>query len=230
MHLTTGFYTVRIITALALLLFIQCHNRSSCEIHIDQPFYPLHQPSYARFFGHDMIRNRVEKSFVAQGVYTAPDTAYVDTPTLRLFDDKVGLKYVSLMAQLDAEDGDLVEVKGKVYQKEISIKETNFIQKKEILIPDEVRIIQKSSDLKKSVQNEYQNMKVMLQKKITPEGSRLVLQDTPRWYVVWSESDGSFIVSTRQTDLMYQAEIDFVFDGETYILKEVYAVEWFKGE
>ena len=193
-------------------------------------FYSMDQPSYARFFGKDIIRNMAGEKFALQGIYTVPDSALIDAPMLRLYENGVGLKYVPLHTELGADDGDLVDVKGTVVQKEMFMKGTDRMQKEDMLVPEEVRIIRKSSQLKTSTQKRYHQMKESLQQKLTPQESHLRLQDAPRWFVVWSESDGSFIVSTRQTDFMYQAEIDFVFHGKAFILKEIYAVEWFKGE
>ena len=102
--------------------------------------------------------------------------------------------------------------------------------KEELLKPDRYDIVYPSHTLKPIVQKEYVRIKEDLQEQITPNNSQLILSGTPRWFVVSSEEDDRFIVSTRFTDLMYQAEIDFVFHGSEQKLTDVYAIEWFKGE
>ena len=199
-------------------------------MHIGRPFYSLDQPSYARFYGHDRIRNMAVESYSIQGIYTAPDSVFIDAPMLRLFDDRIGLQCVPLLTELEPGDGDLVEVQGSIMLKEIPMKGTGHVRRENVLMPEEVRIIRTSSELKKTAQETYLGMRESLQQQITPKESHLVLRESPKWFVVWSKSDDSFIVSTRQIDLMYQAEIDFVFDGPSGKLRDVYAVEWFKGE
>ena len=45
-----------------------------------------------------------------------------------------------------------------------------------------------------------------------------------------SKSDDRYIASARFSDLMYETEVDIVFDGAEFSIRDVYAVEWFKGE
>ena len=216
-----------------VLLFVcclQCQQQRSYQLHMGQPFYSLDQPSYARFLGMDILRNQSETNSLVKGIYTSPDSSFIQRPMLRFYEKGTGLKYALLSKELDAHDGDLVEVRGEIREREFLMENIRATRKESILEPDDVCIVSQSSRLRATVQHEYHLIKEMLQKRITPERSRLILPDKPRWYIVWSVSDGLYIISTRAVDLMYQAEIDFVWDAETKILKDVYAVEWFKGE
>jgi hypothetical protein len=220
----------RIILAVVSLFFLLCHKNRSYEVHIGQPFYPWNQPSYARFLGSDVLRNQSEGDCRLQGIYTKPDADLIPQPMLRYFVAGVGLHYALLSTELDAEDGDLVEVEGRVVQREIAMEKIQRVRKEEVLSPESVRIVRRSSQLKGMIQNEYQRIRNRLQQEMTPEGSRLILPDKPRWTIVWQQKDDAYIIGTRFADVMYQAEIDFIWSGEREVLKEVYAVEWFKGE
>ena len=143
---------------------------------------------------------------------------------------KQAMKYAPLLTELNVEDGDAVEITGLVVQRETSFHGTDRKHKEEMLSPEEVTLLHRSSKLKHLAQQEYVKIRPELQNKITPKGSVLNLPEVPRWWVVWSKTDGHFIVSARFSDLMYQGELDFVYDGQTQALKEIYGVEWFKGE
>ena len=227
---THGLAGIGLITVFAFSVPLVCGCGPSYEVHIGWPFYSLDLPSYARFYGDNVLRNRAGRGGAVRGVYTLADSVFIPFPVVRFFDQEAGLHYAPLLTELSVEDGDLVEVKGRVVQMKIPVKGSDWTQVEDVLAPEEVSLLSTSSELKKTAQREYLAIRDELQKKITPKGSRLVLPTHPRWFVVWSETDGSFIVSTRCSDLMYQAEIDLVFDGPSNTLVEVYAVEWFKGE
>lgn len=213
-----------------IVLVTHCQRNHSYHIHLGQPFYALDQLSYARFLGTDVLRNQRGEVYRMKGIYTKPDSAMISDPLLRVYEHGVGLKYALLSTELEAEDGDLVEVGGRIIHREIRMEKIQTVQKKEMLEPEDIQIVNQSSRLKDVTQREYLKLKDMVQEQIAPERSRLILPHQPRWYIVWSESDQSYIISARITDLMYQAEIDFVWSEALDAFKAVYAVEWFKGE
>ena len=213
-----------------LLFTLHCHKDRNFTLHIGQSFYALEQLSYERFYGQYILRSKKGESMRVKGIYTVADSVFLDFPMLRYYTAGSGLQYALLDTGLNVHDGDLIEVEGTVVRKMIRLKGTKVTYKEELLKPETFRTVTPSHTLKSIVQKEYLAMKDDLQKEITPEDSQLILSEKPRWFVVWSETDGNFIVSTRFLDLMYQAEIDFVFRGFKKRFTDVYAVEWFKGE
>ncbi|UCE18383.1 MAG: hypothetical protein JSV84_16245 [Gemmatimonadota bacterium] len=216
---------------IALLSFsLHCGSDPSYTMDIGRSFYPLDQLSYERFFGQDLLRNKAGETIRLRGIYTIADSVFIDFPMLRLYTAGSGLHYALIDTGLNAQDGDLVEVEGTVVRKTIRLKGTKVTYKEELLSSDAFRILHPSHKIKSRVQREYSKIRDELQERITPEGSNLILSENPRWFVVWSETDDMYIVSGRFIDLMYQAEVDFVFCGSKQTLTDVYAVEWFKGE
>ncbi len=215
---------------LVWVLSLQCQANRSYHLHIGEPFYPSGQLSYMRFLGEDAVPDTIGSVFRLRGIYTMPDTVSIRSPLLRFFDERSGLRHALLLTELDVEDGDLVEVSGTVWKQDVTQHGAASVLGTKALSCEEVHLLQPSSRLKAIAQEEYLRIRRTLQKAMTLEGSHLILPEGPRWFVVWSKTDESFIVSFRQADLMYQAEIDCIIDGTTEIITHVYAFEWFKGE
>lgn len=60
--------------------------------------------------------------------------------------------------------------------------------------------------------------------------SKLELTDTPHWSVLLNEDEGHVIVSNNQADLMWEWDLDFVYDLDSENLLKIYSHQWFKGE
>jgi hypothetical protein len=222
---------IRVLCVAVPCLVAACQNKGGYEVHIGQPFYAFNQLFSARVLGTDLLRNRPSGEAVRlSGIYTAPDSGLIPDPMIRMNREDVGLQYVILSRELDVEDGDLIEVAGRIVQTDESIPGREGIRSREVLVPEGLQIIHRSSRLKQVVQNEYSKIRPRLQEQITPEGSHLTLPEKPRWYIVWAEAEGVYIISARARDLMYEAEIDVVMAGPTNRIRDIYAVEWFKGE
>ena len=209
---------------------VQCGHDQKYTLHIGQSFYPLDQLSHERFYGRDVLRDEIGKTVHLQGIYTLADSVFIDFPMLRFHTAEEGLFYALLDTALDALDGDFVEIAGTVDRRMIRLKGTKMSYKEELLRPDTYRTVRPSHTVKRIAQNEYLKIRGELQEKITPEGSNLILAEEPRWFLVWSKTDDRYIASARFSDLMYEADIDFVFTGTELKITDVYAVEWFKGE
>lgn len=215
--------------AVPLVLFA-CRNQSGYRMHIGQPFYPFSRPSSARILGTDLLRNRPDEPIRMRGIYTAPDSGLIAEPMIRTYREVPGLCYAILSASLDVPDGDLIEVQGQIVQREGPAPGGHRMVSRAVLEPEDVAVLHCSSELKQVVQAEYSKLRPWLQEQMTPQGSRLLLPEQPRWYIVRAEADSTYIISARAGDLMYEAEIDVVLAGPAGGIKDIYAVEWFKGE
>lgn len=209
---------------------LRCPASRGYHLHIGEPFFSLDQPSYRRSLGEHALPDTTGGSLRLHGIYTEPDASSRRGPLLRFYEEGSGLRYVRLLTVLEAEDGDLIEVLGTVQEAEAARNGSGSPVRQRVLVPQAVRLLRASSRLKHVAQEEYVKIRQTLQESITPQGSRLLLPQAPGWSVVWSKTDGSFIVGFRHADSMYQAEVDCIIRGETEMITHIHAVEWFKGE
>jgi len=174
-----------------------------------------------RVFTHRPLEKlEVGSHYQIRGIYSEQSVSFYDE----------GLWCVPLVRRLRVKEGTLIEVRGEITGCEVPYKTLKKTQIYKCLNPISYRIIFDTEKLKAKVQKEYRKIKESLQSKITLRYSQLQLPPDPKWTVIWCRDSGDFVISARTSDLMYAAEVDFVFDGERKQLKEVYASEWFKGE
>jgi hypothetical protein len=165
-----------------------------------------------------------------QGVYGAERVGDRDLPVLRQFDPAKGKQLIWLADSLPVVKRSWVRIKGTLSTKQISLSPKFEPIKLSAL---NVEICDNLADLNPLVpkaEQEYSAIRNRLQASITPARSKLQLPEHPHWQLAVDPESNRAIVSMNVNDLMYEAEIDFVYDIAAEKLLSVYAVESFKGE
>ena len=135
-----------------------------------------------------------------------------------------------MIKKLDLQTDVLLKIEGKVTsvaQKYPIIKQVSYNKHLTVTSYEELHSLK---HIKNTVNQEYKKIRVNLQTKITPEGSKLQLTDKPDCIIWYHEPEQKFIFATHQYDLMYAADIEFAVDISTEKITDVFARELFKGE
>lgn len=210
---------MRIRSPVLILLVVSCISPSKYNLFTGRTFFSTR--GLKRAFTHKPLEKlEVGTHYQIRGIYANQGVAFYDK----------GLWCVPLVRGLKIKEGTLIEVRGEITRCEVTYKTLERTQIYNCLNPISYRIVFDTEKLKAKAQEEYCKIKESLQSKITPRYSQLELPSYPNWEVIWCRESGDFVIRARTSDLMYAAEVDFVFDGERKQLKEVYANQWFKGE
>ncbi len=164
------------------------------------------------------------------GVYENQNMYLNKFPVLNQFNQTTGLTQIYLSEILNQQNKTLIKVNGKFVRQILT--NPNIKQPGSLLIFG-VTGSEKIADLQAVealVSKEYQKIRTDLQKKITPAESKLKLKPDLRWQWYFDETTNRLLTVSRQNDLMYVAEIEFLIAGDTQKIKALYAREYFKGE
>ena len=125
--------------------------------------------------------------------------------------------------------GDFVRVSGIVTDSVVSLG-YSYTKSVNILKVQDYSIEQDTHKLLNYARIDYQTAKVQLKKQAAPAESKLVWPNEPEWQLFIDEQRSNGVLYFSTADLMYAADINFVYDLKSYNLVQVYAQEWFKGE
>ena len=218
-----------IVVVVAVAMIVSCTGSGRYKLILGRSFFP---PEAVGGIRDRNLLGTVElgERFRIQGVYSLDWTISPTTAAVSYLEDDGGRANVNLADSLAVTEGTVVEVWGKVIKREVHFKGIGELLTRKYLQPEGCKIIFDTATIREEAQREYVKIRQSLQEKITLEGSKLELSLRPRWQVEWFPDDERFVFSSRSYDLMFVAKVDFVFEGSTPKLRQVYAVEWFKGE
>ena len=217
------------ITILLLGIFIFLSCRQSYKIILGKTFFSENVRQGIR--QHSMLDGMAPQSdFFISGVYWQKRIGKENLPTVFHFDRENGIRYAVLAESLAVQKGAWLQLQGRLSNRLL----TFGVRGASMSINElEVEHFEISSDLTPFIemaQKEYHEIRNRLQDSIRLEDSRLTLPADPDWQVFVDEAHEEIIVTMLKSDLMYVAEVDFVFDRKQSKLISVYAHEWFKGE
>lgn len=210
----------------AVMIALCCFSctSQSYRAHIDQSFF-----STAPVLEGSLIADVTPESyFETTGIYCDSSVFLDEYAVVRVYDQ--GRRYIPLSTKLSCPDGMLINIKGKVIQraKLYAAVKDSFIYHQ--LAPISFEIVFNSRWVLRAVSDEYQRIREKLQRDIAIEGSKLQLSPHPGWTIWYDRENERFIFHSHQADLMYAADIEFIFDIRTRKIRDVYARQWFKGE
>ncbi len=165
-----------------------------------------------------------------EGVFGETEIGGQRLPVIWRLDPAVSRNYVALAESTPVEQGSWMKAKGRFFIKQFAMGQRHAKFSLRLLKVEEWQTLANLNPLRKRTQQEYSKIRSRLQAAITPAKSKLHLPQRPDWQLTVDGSAGNAIVSMRTNDLMYEAEIAFVFRITKSKLLSVYAVERFKGE
>jgi len=219
---------IYIITIIIFLIFLSCSTQIY-QLHIGKSHVPV--ISKNSFRGETIFSaTELDSSLEITGIYCETNLFLDKYPIVRIFDKTAGLTFIPLTEKLKCNEGDLIKIKGKIFNLPVQypyIKKVTFYKH---LSAISYELISDTQQLQNKVTQEYQKIRSKLQNKITPKESKLQLKNNPKWRIWYKKSEGLFIFATHQYDLMYATDIEFIVDANSNKIIDVYAREWFKGE
>jgi|GEM_PF-2607696 len=165
-----------------------------------------------------------------EGVFGETQIGQQKLPVIWRFDPVVIRNYVVLAESLSVETGTLVKAKGAFATKQFAIGHRDATFPLRLLRVEAWQKLANLNPLWDKAQQEYDRIRNRLQAAITPAESKLRLPEKPSWQLTVNAPAGHAIVRMQTNDLMYEAEVAFVFQITESKLLSVYAVERFKGE
>jgi hypothetical protein len=219
-----------IVAVLALqILGLSCFGSGGYQLNIDDTYFTPHRSPAMAGWGEDLSRQAEESAELQfQGIYAQEPHGRIGL--VRQFDRRKGFSHVILTGALPVEEGTLVQVRGTVVSQKQEDKGFRINGKTKRLRAEDYQILYDTRPFRDQAQREYRKIRGKLQKQIALPGSRLQLSPEPGWRVDWCPSERTFVVAAHSYDLMYAAEVQFIFTKEDGRLKSVYLQEWFKGE
>jgi hypothetical protein len=218
-----------ILTAIVLSQLIACLGGGGYNLVIGKSCYAPRMPSPMAGWGENVPYHMEQgERLKYQGSYA--EDPYGRVGMVRQFDRRTGWSYTTLDKPLPVDQGTLVEVQGTIAARE---RQSNGVGRNILvnrLKVEKHRIICETHSLQEQARNEYHSIRGKLQEKISLPGSRLRLSDDPDWRVDWLMGEDTIVVAAHVYDLMYAAEVQFLFYQEDQKLQAVYFYEWFKGE
>jgi len=218
---------VTIIFLLAYLALTSC--RQSYQIVFGETYFSTFCKSGNHL--HSMTSGLKQHSqFSVSGVYSQKQFSKKYLPAVINFDKDNGIGYTVLAKSLTVKRGTWVRVEGSISDTLLSFGVTGTNMLSSVLRVNDFAQLGDFSPILCTTQKEYDKIRQKLQASITPKESKLILPSNPEWQLLVDEESVQVIVYMVTNDLMYTAEVDFVFDINEIKLITVYANEWFKGE
>ncbi len=210
----------------AIMIALCCFSctSQSYRLHIGQSFFSTSPVAEGSLIA-DVTP---ESYFETTGIYCDSSVFLDEYAVVRVYEQ--GRRYFPLSTKLSCPDGMLIKIKGKVIHRSISYAAVRDSFQFHQLAPIAFEILFNSRWVVKAVSDEYRRIREKLQRDIAIEGSKLLLSPDPRWAIWYDRENDRFIFHSHQSDLMYAADIEFIFDIGTRKIKDVYARQWFKGE
>jgi len=171
-----------------------------------------------------------DSTITLNGIYSNTNLFLDKYPVIRGFNEESGFFSIPLTENINSQPDVLLKIKGKITSLPQKYPMINKVSYHKHLSVISYEIINEIKNVKKVVNQEYQEIRENLQEKITLQGSKLQLSKMPGWHIWYKEDEQKFIFAFHQFDLMYAADIQFVVDAATKTITDVFAREWFKGE
>ena len=206
----------------AVMIFCQVPT-----IFSEQTYFDKHQIDV--YPQNSLANLSAETQLSQKGVFQYHFYAIKDMPALLFLNEKNQLYYLLLSDSISAKIGDYVRVSGSLQPRQLS-RGTLYSHEAKTLNVSTVELLAPSNLILQDAKLEYSKRQKQLQEKIAVEGSKLKLPEQPEWVLVLDESRSNMIVYFTTADLMYAAEIDFVYNVKDGKLFEIYGKQWFKGE
>ena len=169
-------------------------------------------------------------SIDVEGVFGETEIGRRKLPVIWRSDPTVGRNYIILAESLSVEKGSWVKARGTFSTQQFALGRRDATLPLKMLRVEEWQMLANLNPLRDKTQQEYKKIRNRLQTSITPAGSKLRLPEHPDWQLTVDGEAGNAIVSMQINDLMYEAELSFVFRIAESKLLSVYAVERFKVE
>lgn len=211
----------KILFSIFLLLNCQAH---SYRLHYGKSYFNSNSPIF--FNNNANEKSRVEIS----GVFFDKNLLSDKYPLLLKFNQADGLIEIPLNQKLNYENNTIIKLSGRFIdqsEKYPNIREPIISS---IFAVEESIQISGTEFFQKNVAKEYEKIMAKLQKKITPKESKLKLKPNSDWKFYFDETTNKLLAVSRQYDLMYAAEIEFLIDTKTQKIIDIFAYEYFKGE
>ncbi|MFC1683652.1 hypothetical protein ACFL0G_05560 [Candidatus Zixiibacteriota bacterium] len=208
------------------LLTLACRDY---DIIAGRSCFAPHPPPSLYGWGQNLPESMMEgRELRFQGVYA--QEPYGRLGMIRRFDSQAGWSHVTLTGALETEQGSLVEVRGSVIAEKIALRGTGRTLTVNKLSVQDQQILCDTAPLHALARREYAKTRDTFQEMIASPGSRLNLAADPNWRVDWIGDQGAFVVTAHSYDLMYAAEVQFLFSENQKRIQTVYFYDWFKGE
>jgi hypothetical protein len=205
---------------------LQCRGY---DLIIDQSAYRPHRTPTMSSWGQNVPYYMKEGDPLEyRGTYAVDP--YSKMGLVRRFDRREGWSYVILSDPLPLEEGTMVSVAGRIVTVERPITGTGRTSRSKLLMAEDYQILHDTGPMLKKARDEYARIRGKLQDNISLPGSKLVLSEQPQWRVDWLKGEDALVVAAHCFDLMYAAEVQFLFSLKDERLQKVYFIEWFKGE
>lgn len=211
------------------ILALSCFGGGRYQLNLDDTYFTPHRSPTMSGWGENISRQAEEGTDLQfQGIYAQEPHGRIGL--VRQFDRRRGFSHITLAGALPVEEGTLIQVRGTVVsqnREDIGFRTNGKVKR---LRADDYQILYDTKPFRDTAQREYRKIRGKLQKQIALPGSRLQLSPEPNWRVDWCPGEKTFVVAAHSYDLMYAAEVQFIFNQEHEQLKSVYFQEWFKGE
>lgn len=162
------------------------------------------------------------------GMYTLYKSGLIAVPALSIFQDST-LNYVFLKDSIDAEYGDYVTMWGKIDENKMRF--VRGVDKQvRVILADSFHVIKSTHHLLNLVNSYYLLNRKTLHQTVKNEQSKLEFPLSPEWNFFMDINNQQCVFFIAFADLMYAADLAFVYDLKSSQLKEIFVNEWFKGE
>ena len=215
---------------LALLAVLpSCLGVGGYDLVVGEGCYaPHHPPAMAGWGGNLPYYMETGEDLEYQGTYAVEPNGQAGL--VRQFDRQRGWSYVTLGGVLPVDEGTLLEIQGRVVSHQVAGRSAGSVRTVKQVQADSHRVICNTGPFQERAGREYRMIRGKLQDAISLPGSKLQLGAEPEWRVDWLRGEETIVVAGHFYDLMYAAEVQFLFTIKDQKLKTVYFQEWFKGE
>lgn len=164
-----------------------------------------------------------------EGVFWPHFYAVEKQPALLWINSQDRAQFVLLADSLAVPFGDYVRLSGVVTNATMPLSHT-YKQRVNVLRSETVEILRDTHTFLSKAQQDYDQSRAMLKIKVAAAGSKLAWPEKPAWQLLVDKKRSTMIVYFSTADLMYAADVNFIYDLQSGTLARVYAGEWFKGE
>jgi hypothetical protein len=208
------------------LIFTACHHY---DLVIGRSVYEPHRSPSLTGWGRNVPNDMKEgERLTFRGIYV-PDR-HSQTGLIRRFDRVQGWSYVILAETMPAEEGALVAVDGRIITVERPFTGLKRTSRSNRLQVEEYEVLCDTGPMRQEARREYARIRDRLQEEIALPGSKLRLLEDPQWRMDCLAGEEAAVAAAHSYDLMYAAEVQFLFSLRDNRLQAVYFIEWFKGE
>ncbi len=203
-------------------ILVQCHH--PYKFIIDKTYFSESPDREYSLFA-DL---RTQTVLTVKGVYGKKQIGREWFPAVFSYSLK-GIAYTILAESLPVNDNAYIQVTGNPVSQKLSFGLKGVgMEFKVLQVSERHELLQTAPFIEKSAQ-EYKKIYKKIESSIKPDhvqGWKLA----PRWRSVVDENKGQVIVISKTADLMYQYELNFVYQLKSGSLRAVYCRRWFKGE